>query len=46
MIAKTEANSILDLGYLNEGYLIMVGSNSVTFLVELLLYVMMQSLIA
>ena len=30
MIARTEANLILNLGKLNEGYLVLVGSDSVT----------------
>ena len=46
MIARNEANSTLDLGESIEGYLLLVGSNSVSFWVGLLLYEMMQSLIA
>ena len=29
MIARTEVNSVLDLGYFNEGYLLLVGPDSV-----------------
>ena len=31
MIARTEANSILDLGQFNEGYLLLVGPDLITF---------------
>ena len=31
MIAKTEANSLLDLGWFNEGYLLLTGLDSETF---------------
>ena len=46
MIARNEANSIPNPGWFNEGRLLLVGSNPVPFLVGLLLYLMMHSLIA
>ena len=45
MIARTMANTILDLEWFNEGYLLLVGTNSVTFLVGYCFDWMMQSLI-